>query len=255
VKARTILLPALLLLVLLGAWELYARLGPLDPLILPAPDQIASSLWHDRGLLWDNLAVTGREVLLGILVSVVAGVGCAIAIHLSATLRRGVYPLLVASQTLPIVIIAPLLVAWFGYDIAPKLAIVALICFFPVTVTTLDALASVDPDAIKLLRTLDASRWQVFRHLEAPAALPGLLSGAKIAVAVAVIGAVLAEQAGSSDGLGHLLLQAIPQLETPRAYAAVVLLAAFAVALFSALALAERRLVPWAHRRPEGPRA
>jgi len=89
VKARTILLPALLLLVLLGAWELYARLGPLDPLILPAPDQIASSLWHDRGLLWDNLAVTGREVLLGILVSVVAGVGCAIAIHLSATLRRG----------------------------------------------------------------------------------------------------------------------------------------------------------------------
>ena len=126
-KARTILLPALLLLVLLGAWELYARLGPLDPLILPAPDQIASSLWHDRGLLWDNLAVTGREVLLGILVSVVAGVGCAIAIHLSATLRRGVYPLLVASQTLPIVIIAPLLVAWFGYDIAPKLAIVALL--------------------------------------------------------------------------------------------------------------------------------
>jgi len=248
VKARTILLPALLLLVLLGAWELYARLGPLDPLILPAPDQIASSLWHDRGLLWDNLAVTGREVLLGILVSVVAGVGCAIAIHLSATLRRGVYPLLVASQTLPIVIITPLLVAWFGYDIAPKLAIVALICFFPVTVTTLDALASVDPDAIKLLRTLDASRWQVFRHLEAPAALPGLLSGAKIAVAVAVIGAVLAEQAGSSDGLGHLLLQAIPQLETPRAYAAVVLLSALALLLFGALTLAERLAVPWAPR-------
>jgi len=248
VKARTILLPALLLLVLLGAWELYARLGPLDPLILPAPDQIASSLWHDRGLLWDNLAVTGREVLLGILVSVVAGVGCAIAIHLSATLRRGVYPLLVASQTLPIVIIAPLLVAWFGYDIAPKLAIVTLICFFPVTVTTLDALASVDPDAIKLLRTLDASRWQVFRHLEAPAALPGLLSGAKIAVAVAVIGAVLAEQAGSSDGLGHLLLQAIPQLETPRAYAAVVLLSALALLLFGALTLAERLAVPWAPR-------
>ena len=247
-KARTILLPALLLLVLLGAWELYARLGPLDPLILPAPDQIASSLWHDRGLLWDNLAVTGREVLLGILVSVVAGVGCAVAIHLSATLRRGVYPLLVASQTLPIVIIAPLLVAWFGYDIAPKLASVALICFFPVTVTTLDALASVDPDAIKLLRTLDASRWQVFRHLEAPAALPGLLSGAKIAVAVAVIGAVLAEQAGSSDGLGHLLLQAIPQLETPRAYAAVVLLSALALLLFGALTLAERLAVPWAPR-------
>jgi len=248
VKAKSILLPALLFLALLGIWELYARLGPLDPLILPGPDQIASSLWHDRGLLWDNLAVTGREVLLGILVSVLAGVACAIAIHMSATLRRGVYPLLVASQTLPIVIVAPLLVAWFGYDIAPKLAIVALICFFPVTVTTLDALASVDPDAVKLLRTLDASRWQVFRYLEAPAALPGLLSGAKIAVAVAVIGAVLAEQAGSSDGLGHLLLQAIPQLETPRAYAAVVLLSALALLLFGALTLAERLAVPWAPR-------
>jgi len=247
VKLR-ILLPALLFAALLGAWELYARLGPLDPLILPAPDQIGSSLWHDRGLLWDNLAVTGREVLLGILVAVAAGVGCAIAIHLSTTLRRGVYPLLIASQTLPIVIVAPLLVAWFGYDIAPKLAIVALICFFPVTVTTLDALASVDPGAVKLLRTLDASRWQVFRFLEAPAALPGLLSGTKIAVAVAVIGAVLAEQAGSSDGLGHLLLQAIPQLETPRAYAAVVLLSALALLLFGALSLAERLAVPWAPR-------
>jgi NitT/TauT family transport system permease protein/putative hydroxymethylpyrimidine transport system permease protein len=248
VKARSVLLPAALLLVLLGIWELYARLGPLDPLILPAPDQIASSLWSDRGLLWDNLAVTGREVLLGILVAVAAGIACAIAIHLSTTLRRGVYPLLVASQTLPIVIVAPLLVAWFGYDLAPKLAIVALICFFPVTVTTLDALASVDPDAVKLLRTLDASRWQVFRHLEAPAALPGLLSGTKIAVAVAVIGAVLAEQAGSSDGLGHLLLQAIPQLETPRAYAAVVLLSALALLLFGALSVAERLAVPWAPR-------
>ena len=225
------MLPALLLAALVGAWELYARLGPLDPLILPAPDEIASSLWHDRGLLWDNLAVTGREVLLGIIVAVAAGVGCAIAIHLSTTLRRGVYPLLVASQTLPIVIVAPLLVAWFGYDIAPKLAIVALLCFFPVPVTT-----------------LDASRWQIFRFLEAPAALPGLLSGAKIAVAVAVIGAVLAEQAGSSDGLGHLLLQAIPELETPRAYAAVVLLSALALLLFGALSLAERLAVPWAPR-------
>ena len=152
---------------------------------------------------------------------------------------------------MPIVIIAPLLVVWFGFGIVPKLAIIALVCFFPVVVTTLDALAAVDPDQLKLLRTLDASRWQAFRYAEAPAALPAALSGAKIAVAVAVIGAVFAEYAGSSEGLGHLMLQAIPQLQTPRAYAAVVLLAAFAVALFSALALAERRLVPWAHR-PRG---
>ncbi len=171
----------------------------------------------------------------------------AVALHFSGTLRRGVYPLLVASQAVPIVIIAPLLVVWFGFGIVPKLAIIALVCFFPVVVTTLDALRSVDPDQLKLMRTLDATRWQAFRWAEAPAALPAALSGAKIAVAVAVIGAVFAEYAGSSEGLGHLMLQSIPQLETPRAYAAVVLLAAFAVLLFGALALAERA------PRPLGP--
>jgi ABC-type nitrate/sulfonate/bicarbonate transport system permease component len=239
---------ALLVLALLGGWELYADLGGIDQFLLPAPSDVASSLWTDRGLLWDNFTVTAGEVLLGIAVSLVAGVLLAVAIHLSRTLRRATYPLLVASQTIPIVIVAPLLVAWLGYDLGPKLAIVGLICFFPVVVTTLDGLAGVDPDLRKLMRTLDASRLQTLRHVEAPAALPALLSGAKIAVTIAVIGAVLAEQAGSSDGLGHLILQSIPQFETARSWAAVVVLAAFAIVLFGALALAERRLVPWAHR-------
>ena len=239
---------ALLVLALLAGWELYADLGGVDQFLLPAPSDVAASLWTDRGLLWDNFTVTAGEVLLGIAVAVAAGVALAVAIHLSRTLRRATYPLLVASQTIPIVIVAPLLVAWLGYDLAPKLAIVGLICFFPVVVTTLDGLAGVDPDLRKLMRTLDASRLQTLRHVEAPAALPALLSGAKIAVTVAVIGAVLAEQAGSSDGLGHLILQSIPQFETARSWAAVVVLAAFAILLFGALALAERRLVPWAHR-------
>jgi putative hydroxymethylpyrimidine transport system permease protein len=242
----------LLVAVLLGGWELYADVGGVDDFILPAPSQIATALWDDRSLLWSNLLVTGQEVGLGILVALVLGFVLAVALHFSGALRRGVYPLLVASQAVPIVIIAPLLVVWFGFGIVPKLAIIALVCFFPVVVTTLDALRSVDPDQLKLMRTLDATRWQAFRWAEAPAALPAALSGAKIAVAIAVIGAVFAEYAGSSEGLGHLMLQAIPQLETARAYAAVVLLAAFAILLFAALSLAERRLVPWAHRRPQG---
>jgi putative hydroxymethylpyrimidine transport system permease protein len=251
-RVADVLAPALLAAGLVGGWEAYARLGAVDDFILPAPSEVADALWRDRGLLADNLLVTAQEVGLGVLLALVLGFALAVALHFSATLRRGTYPLLVASQAVPIVIIAPLLVVWFGFGILPKLAIIALVCFFPVVVTTLDALAAVDPDQLKLLRTLDASRWQAFRWAEAPEALPAALSGAKIAVAVAVIGAVFAEYAGSSEGLGHLMLQAIPQLQTPRAYAAVVLLAAFAVALFSALALAERRLVPWAHRQPEG---
>ena len=222
----------------------------------PRPDRrSATALWDDRGLLWDNFLVTAQEVGLGILVALVLGAALAIVIHLSPTLRRAVYPLLVGSQAVPIVIVAPLLVVWFGFGIAPKLAIIALVCFFPVVVTTLDALAAVDPEQRKLLRTLDASRGQELRWVEVPAALPGALSGAKIAVAVAVIGAVFAEYAGSSEGLGNVILQAIPQLETARAYAAVVLLAALAILLFALLALAERLLVPWARRPHDRSRA
>ncbi|HEY4098164.1 MAG TPA: ABC transporter permease subunit, partial [Baekduia sp.] len=147
--------------------------------------------------------------------------------------------------------IAPLLAAWFGYGLLPKLVIVALVCFFPIVVTTLDGLASIDPDQHKLLRTLGASRAQTFRWVEAPAALPAALSGAKIAVAVGGIAAVFAEYAGSEKGLGHLLLQSIPQLETARAWATMVVLAALAIFCFSLLALAERHLAPWAHRRKD----
>jgi putative hydroxymethylpyrimidine transport system permease protein len=251
--------PLLLLAILLGAWQIAASSGAiasaldLEDYLVPSPSEIATSLWENRSLLAENAWVTLQEILLGLGCAVVAGLAFAIAMHLSATLRRAAYPLVIASQTIPIVVIAPILVVWFGYGIGPKLAVIALICFFPITVNTLDGLRSVDPEATKMMRTLDASRWQIFHRVEAPAALPFAFSGAKIAVAVAVIGAVFAEYAGSSEGLGHLMLQAIPQLETARAYAAVVLLAAFAVLLFSALALAERRLVPWANRRPEGP--
>lgn len=247
----TIILPALIVIALLAIWEGYSRSGAVDDFILPGPTEVAQALVDDRALLWDNFWVTATEVGIGILVALVAGALLAIAIHLSPILRRALYPLLVGSQAVPIAIVAPLLVVWFGFGIVPKLGIIALVCFFPVVVTTLDALASVDPEQRKLLRTLDATRWQEFRLVEAPAALPGALSGGKIAVALAVIGAVFAEYAGSSEGLGNVILQATPQLETARAYAAVALLSAFAVLLFYLLAMAERLLVPWARRDTE----
>jgi NitT/TauT family transport system permease protein/putative hydroxymethylpyrimidine transport system permease protein len=244
-------LPVLLLAALVGAWQVAATTGAiadalrLEDFLVPAPSEIASSLWENRTLLADNAWVTLKEVLLGFGCALVAGLSFAVALHLSETLRRAAYPLLVASQTIPIVVIAPILVVWFGYGIGPKLGIVALICFFPITVNTLDGLRSVDPDAIKMMRTLDASRRQTFRRVEAPTALPYAFSGAKIAVAVAVIGAVFGEWAGSSSGLGHLMLQDNAQLETARLFASVVVLSAMAIALFGLLALAERRIVTW----------
>jgi NitT/TauT family transport system permease protein/putative hydroxymethylpyrimidine transport system permease protein len=244
--------PAILLLVaLLGIWELYVDLGGADPLVLPPPHDVAKALFDDRSLLWSNFLVTAEEVLLGIIVAAVAALGLAIAIHFSATLRRAIYPLLVGSQAVPIPVFAFVLVLWLGFGLAPKLLVVALVSFFPIVVTTLAGLASVDPDLVKLMRTFDAPRLRTFRHVEFPSALPGVMTGAKITVAVAVIGAVFAEYAGSNSGLGYLFQQSYNQLLMPRAYAAVFLLSAFAILLFALLSLAERVALPWAYR-PRG---
>jgi ABC-type nitrate/sulfonate/bicarbonate transport system permease component len=166
--------------------------------------------------------------------------------------RRAVYPLVVGSQALPIPVIGVLLVFWWGFGLLPKLAVIALICFFPVVVTTVDGLAAVDPDQRKLLRTLDASRWQALRFAELPAALPAALSGARIALAVGVIGAFIAETttptSGAYPGLGREIIADV-NFQTSRAYAGTAVLFGFAVACFYALGLAERRLAPWSHRR------
>jgi putative hydroxymethylpyrimidine transport system permease protein len=248
---RRWLAPFAIVLGLLGAWELAARWElaadalSIEPFLIPAPSEVAEALWQDRSLLAENGWVTLQEVLGGFAIAVAAGVGFAIALHLSPALRRAIYPILVASQTVPIIVIAPILVVWFGFGIGPKLAIIALICFFPLTVNTLDGLRSVEPDAVKLMRTLDAGRTTILRRLELPTSLPFMFSGAKIAVAVAVIGAVFGEWAGSDSGLGHLMLESSAQLLTARLFAAVAVLSALAISLFGLLALLERRVAWW----------
>ncbi len=252
--ARKYLAPAVVILVLLGAWELAAHWGwisnglNIEDFLVPAPSDIGKSLWEDRSLLSSNAWVTLKEVLLGFLIAAAAGVGFALLIHLSDTARRAVYPLLVASQTIPIVILAPILVVWFGFGLTPKLVIVALICFFPITVNTLDGLRSVDPDLTKMMRSLGAGRLQRLWRAELPTALPYAFSGARVAVTVSVIGAVFAEYVGSSEGLGHLINQAQAQLLTARSFAAVVVLSAMAIVLFALITLLERRVVTWDSR-------
>jgi putative hydroxymethylpyrimidine transport system permease protein len=256
IALRRWLAPALLIVALLGAWQLAARWGviadalSLKPYLVPAPSDIASSLWSDRSLLATNAWVTLREVLGGLAIAIVAGFALALALHLSATLRGALYPLLVASQTVPIVAIAPILVVWFGFGVGPKLAIIALVCFFPVTVNTLDGLRSIDPELPKLMRTLDASRLQTLARAEVPASLPYFFSGTRIAVAIAVIGAVFGEWSGAESGLGHLILISESQLQTARVFATVAVLSAIAIALFGSVALAERRVAWWGRGQP-----
>jgi ABC-type nitrate/sulfonate/bicarbonate transport system permease component len=253
-RARSYLAPAAAIVLLLVAWQLAARWNVISnalniqDFLIPAPSDIAKSLWEDRSLLLSNGWVTLKEVVLGFAIAAVVGVGFAILIHLSDLARRAVYPLLIGSQTIPIVILAPILVVWFGFGLTPKLVVVALICFFPITVNTLDGLRSVDPDLTKMMRALGAGRLQRLWRAEIPTALPYAFSGARVAITVSVIGAVFAEYVGSSEGLGHLINQAQAQLLTARSFAAVFVLSAMALGLFALVTLLERRVVGWDSR-------
>jgi putative hydroxymethylpyrimidine transport system permease protein len=240
-----------LLLVLAGAWELYVDLGDVSPLILPAPHAIVVALYRDRSLLWSNFLVTAEEVLLGILLAAVAALVLATAMHFSRIVRSSVYPLLIASQTIPIPMLAPILILWLGFGLAPKLIVVGLVSFFSIVVTTLAGFAAVDPELTKLMRTFGASRRRVFVFVELPSALPGVFTGARIAVIIAVLGAVFAEQAGANSGLGYIFTQSVGQLLTARAFATILILSAFAILLFAGIGLIERIALPWS-RQPIG---
>lgn len=244
-------LPILVLAVLIGLWQLAASTGVLadllnvDSLLAPSPAEIASALWDNRSLLAEDAWVTLQEILLGFLCGLVAGLCFAVLLRLSTTLWRAFYPLIVASQAIPILVIAPILIVWFGFGIGPKLFVVALLCFFPIAVNTVDGLRSVDPEAVKMMRTLDASRLQILWRVEAPMALPFAFSGARIAATFAPIAAVFGEWVGASSGLGVLIREDSAHLETARLFAATAVLTAIALALYGLLALAERRVVTW----------
>lgn len=228
-----------------GIWELAVRAASVPSYILPPPTGVARAFADDGGLLADATWVTLREVLVGFAIAVAAGLAIAVVLHLSRHLRLALTPLLVASQTVPVVVLAPVLVFIMGYGIGPKLVIVALICFFPIVVNALDGLRSVDPELVTMMRTLHASRRAVLLRVELPSSLPLVFSGIRIAATYAAIGAVFGEWSGSTAGLGYVMLQATPALETERVLAAVVILSALSLGLFGAVTLAERVVAPW----------
>jgi ABC-type nitrate/sulfonate/bicarbonate transport system permease component len=249
--ALRIVLPVALIAALVGLWQIAASTGwiaealNLEPFLVPSPAEVGDAIWDNRTLLWENTWVTLREILFGLLAGAVVGIGLATAMRFSRVLRDAVFPLTVAVQAVPIVVIAPILVVWFGYGIGPKVVIVAFAVFFPITVNLLDGLRAVDPEAVKMMRTLDASRWATFRRVEVPTALPYFFSGAKVAVAIAPIVALFAELVGSSSGLMHQIVTDNASLEVARVFAAVVILMVIGLLLFALSALAERLVVRW----------
>ena len=246
-----VLLPVALIAALIGLWQIAASTGwiadalDLESFLVPSPAEVGDALWNSRSVLWENTWVTLREILIGFAAGALVGIALATAMRFSTILRDAVFPLTVAVQAVPIVVIAPILVVWFGYGIWPKVIIVALACFFPITVTTLDGFRSVDPEAVKMMRTLDASRLQIFTRVEGPSALPSFFSGAKVAVAIAPIVALFAELAGSNSGLMRLIVEDNNNFHEARVFAAAVVLAVIGVLLVGLTALAQRLVVTW----------
>jgi putative hydroxymethylpyrimidine transport system permease protein len=242
---RRVLLTAALVLAALGLWQGVASLPGVDDLTLASPVETARALGDDWGLLTSNMWTTFEEVLLGLAVAIALGVGAAVVMHLWQPLRDAAYPLLIASQAIPIPVAAVIFVLAFDYGIGPKIAIVALICFFPITVNVADGLRSVDEQQLKLARSMGASRRARLVKVELPSAVPSLFSGLRVAATVSVIGAVFGEWAGADRGLGRLVLLGINQLETPRVYAGIVILMMMSLLMFVAVSVVQRVVAPW----------
>jgi ABC-type nitrate/sulfonate/bicarbonate transport system permease component len=244
-RIRRLLPPTLLLVALVGFWQLWVRLRHTAPYLLPAPSRIARAVPPVAGVLGHDLATTSEEAVLGLLAGAAVGALLALAIASFPLVRRALYPLLVGSQTIPMIVLAPLLVLWFGYGLTPKVVVVALIVFFPVVVSTAAGLTSVDREMVDLVRSMGAGRIEVLRIVLIPAAVPAFFSGLRISAAYAVAGAVVGEWVGASSGLGLFIDRSKASFRVDRVFVAVVIVAALSMVLFGIVGLLARIASPW----------
>lgn len=241
-------MPAVVVVVaILVAWEIGVVLSGVSPIVLPAPSRIARALWEFRDDALRHSLTTLTEAVVGFAVAVALAVGAAVAMDRVETVRRALYPILVSSQTIPIVAIAPLLVIWLGFGLLPKILIIVLVTFFPIVVSLLDAFAATPVDATDLLETMGANRRQAFRLLRWPAALPALFTGLRISVPYAIIGAVFGEYVGAVDGLGIWMQVSQNAFRTDLVFGAILIVTVLSVLCFVLVGVAERLLIPW-HR-------
>ena len=238
--------PALALITLLIVlWQVIVVSRRVPEWLLPSPARILQTLIQAAPGLVPHVGQTLLETFWGLLLALVTGIVLAFAIDLSPVLRRALYPLLVASQTVPIIALAPLLVVWFGFGIVAKVVVVALVCFFPIAINMADGLRATDPEHVALLRVMGAGRGQIFRTVRLPSALPSFFSGLKIAVTYSVIGAIISEWIGASRGLGIYMIRSAGAFRTAQLFAAIIVTSLLSIALFLLVSGLERLLLPW----------
>jgi putative hydroxymethylpyrimidine transport system permease protein len=240
--------PALVVVVSFALWEISIRVLEVPTYIWAPPSLIAETIQERFGELMHHSGVTLTETLVGFLVAVFTGLAFGLLLHFSTIARRALYPLLIASQSIPTVVLAPVFVLVLGFGLWPKVAVVALFCFFPIVVSTIDGLSGVDREYIRMMLTLDATRLGIFRRVEFPAALPLIFTGLRVSATYAAIGAVFGEWAGSQSGLGWQMLQAKGRLDTALVFADIVFITVMALSLFGLVSLIERLTIPWARK-------
>jgi len=236
----------------LVAWQLYAESGGAASRILPSPGRIVTALWDQRDQAAHHTLVTIGETAVGFAASLVLALLAGFVMELVPAARRALYPLLVGSQSLPILVVAPILVLWFGFGLLPKAIVIVLLTFFPMVVGLLDGFARAEPEAVDLMETFAATRGQVLLKLRIPAAAPSFFTGLRISVTYAVLGAVYGEYVGSFDGLGIWILTSQKAFRIDLVFGAVLIVLVLSVAGFVAVGLLERALVPWAAQRRAG---
>ncbi|WP_192249230.1 ABC transporter permease [Mesorhizobium caraganae] len=230
---------------LLAAWELNARYGGAAPTMLPAPSRVLLQAWENRAALGDNTLPTIRATLAGFACSLVAAFVLSALVDFLAPLRRALFPLLIVSQTLPLVAIAPLIVLWFGFGLMPKILLVALVTFFPMMVALVEGYAATSKEIAQMLAAMGAGRWRIFWLARLPSALPYFFAGLRISITYAVVGAIFAEYAGAAEGLGIYMLNAKNNFRPDLVLAAVAVSAALTLALFGLAVLIQRLAMPW----------
>jgi ABC-type nitrate/sulfonate/bicarbonate transport system permease component len=238
--------PLLLTAVLIGTWQLYADHSGISPLVLPGPVRVVEQAWQNRSALWVNTVPTLEETLAGFGLSICVSWVLAVVCDFSAAARRAVEPLLVVSQTIPIIAIAPLFVIWFGFDMLPKVLVVAIVTFFPITVSLLQGFGTTPPELTSLLVSMGAGPVQRFLRVRVPTALPYFFSGLRISITYAVVGAIFGEYVGAQNGLGIYMQQSENAQRTDLVLAAVGMSAVVSLALYLAVTAIERLALPWA---------
>ena len=226
-------------------WHLVCRAGLVPTYMLPSPTDVLQAFWSERIPLWENALITLQEAFIGLGLGVLLGLVFATIMDAVPALRRAIYPILVLTQTVPTVAIAPLLVLWFGYGLTPKIILIVITTFFPVTVGLLDGFADADPDAVNLLRSMGAGTWQIFRYIKFPGALGQFFSGLRIAAAYCVVGAVISEWLGGFGGLGVYMTRVKKAFAFDKMFAVIFFISTLSLTLMALVDLIRRLCMPW----------